>query len=440
MNAVSITVINIASIAFILGLIIVIIATMKTSIPLLIGTRYVRAKRRNHFISFISAVSMIGLILGVMVLIIVMSVMNGFDREMQTRVLGMVPHGTVSQPEGISDWRELMDYVEASPEVVASAPYIESQGLLSKDSQTRGVLLYGIDPDFHQNVSIVGEHFEQGSLQSLQAGEFGIVMGDVLARILGLEMGDPITLMVPEVSVSLAGLTPRFKRFRLVGVFKVGAEMDSGLALIHITDAAKLLKKGDKVDGVRIKVADLFNARDVTWNLAINLPGRYFVSDWTRTQGNLYKAIQMEKRMIALLLVMIVAVAAFNIVSSLVMLVQDKQGDIAILRTMGATPGQVMGIFIVQGSMIGIIGVLLGTVLGIAGALSVAEIVGFIETLFNVKVLDGSVYFINYFPSELHWNDVIWITGISLCLSLLATLYPSYRASRVSPAEALRYE
>ncbi len=383
---------------------------------------------------------MIGLILGVMVLIIVMSVMNGFDREMQTRVLGMVPHGTISQPNGMADWPLLLDTLSASPDVVAAAPYIESQGLLSQDSVTRGAMVFGIDPETHGKVSIVGEHFVAGQLTDLQPGRFGIVLGDILAQILGVQVGDSVTLMVPEVSVSIAGLAPRFKRFEVVGLFRVGAEMDSGLALINIQDAAKLLRMGDKVDGVRIRVADLFQAREITWNLAINLPGRYMVSDWTRTQGNLYKAIQMEKRMIGLLLVMIVAVAAFNIVSSLVMLVQDKQGDIAILRTMGASPSQIMGIFIVQGSMIGVIGVFIGTVLGVAGALSIDRIIGFIEKLFGIQFIDGSVYFISYFPSELQWTDVGWITGVSLVLSLLATLYPAYRASRISPAEALRYE
>ena len=413
---------------------------MITSIPWLIGTRYVRAKRRNHFISFISAVSMIGLVLGVMVLIIVMSVMNGFDREMQTRVLGMVPHGTISQPEGMSDWSMLLDTLAASPDVVAATPYIESQGLLSVDNVTRGVMIYGIDPERHDKVSIVGEHFVAGQLNDLTPGRFGIVLGDILARILGVGIGDSVTLMVPEVSVSIAGLAPRFKRFEVVGLFSVGAEMDSGLAYINMRDAAKLLRMGDKVDGVRIRVANLFDAREITWNLAVNLPGRYMVSDWTRTQGNLYKAIQMEKRMIGLLLVMIVAVAAFNIVSSLVMLVQDKQGDIAILRTMGASPRQIMGIFIVQGSMIGVIGVVIGTILGVLGALSIDKLIGFIESVFGIQVIDGSVYFIDYFPSELQWMDVAWITGVSLILSLLATLYPAFRASRLSPAEALRYE
>ena len=413
---------------------------MITSIPWLIGTRYVRAKRRNHFISFISAVSMIGLVLGVMVLIIVMSVMNGFDREMQNRVLGMVPHGTISQPGGMADWPILLDTLSASPDVVAAAPYIESQGLLSVDSVTRGAMIYGIDPELHAKVSIVGDHFIAGQLSDLTPGRFGIVLGDILARILGVDVGDSVTLMVPEVSISIAGLAPRFKRFEVVGLFRVGAEMDSGLALINMSDAAKLLRMGNKVDGVRLRVANLFDAREITWNLAVNLPGRYMVSDWTRTQGNLYKAIQMEKRMIGLLLVMIVAVAAFNIVSSLVMLVQDKQGDIAILRTLGASPRQIMGIFIVQGSMIGVIGVLIGTILGVIGALSIDKIIGFIEKVFGIQVIDGSVYFISYFPSELQWMDVGWITGVSLVLSLLATLYPAFRASRISPAEALRYE
>ena len=413
---------------------------MIKNIPLLIGLRYIRAKRRNHFISFISAVSMIGLVLGVMVLIIVMSVMNGFDREMQTRVLGMVPHGTISKENGMTDWQSVMDTVSKADHVQGVSPYIDSQGLVTFNSVTRGILVYGIAPETHRSVSIVGDHFIEGSMDDLRDGEFNIVLGDILAQILGAEVGDKVTLMVPEVSVSIAGLTPRYKRFTVVGIFSVGAEMDSSLALINVFDAAKLLKMGNAVDGVRLKVDDLFQARSITWNIAMSLGGRYLVSDWTRTQGNLYKAIQMEKHMIALLLVMIVAVAAFNIVSSLVMLVQDKQGDIAILRTMGASQRQVTGIFMVQGTAIGAMGVILGAILGIAGALSISEIVSVIESLFHIKFLDGSVYFISYFPSELHMSDVIWITGLSFLLSFLATIYPSFRAARVSPAEALRYE
>ena len=412
---------------------------MKKWIPLLVGLRYLRAKRRNHFISFISAVSMVGLVLGVMVLIIVMSVMNGFDQEMRTRVLGMVPHATISERDGMANWQEIMARVEQHPEVVGVAPYIETQGLISHQGYNRGILLYGIDPEFHQDVSILPDHINTGALADLQASEFGILLGDLVARSLGAFVGDKVTVMVPDASITLAGLTPRFKRFTVVGTFKVGAEMDHSLAYIHVGDASKLLRMGGKVDGVRLKVADLFEAREVTWNIATEL-GRYFVSDWTRTQGNLYKAIQMEKRMVGLLLTLIVAVAAFNIVSSLVMLVQDKTGDIAILRTMGASRQQIMGIFMVQGTAIGVIGIFLGTVLGIVGALSISDIVQGVEKLFNVQVLDGSVYFISYFPSQLEWADVGWIVGIAMTMSLLATLYPALRASSVSPAEALRYE
>ncbi len=412
---------------------------MNKNIPFFIGLRYIRAKRRNHFISFISAVSMIGLTLGVMVLIIVMSVMNGFDHEMRTRVLGMVPHGTLSKKEGIEDWQSLMAEVEKYPHVVGAAPYIDMQGLISYRSNSRGLLVYGIDPELQPRVSILGNHMAEGELTDLKPGEFGIILGDLVARSIGADVGDKITLMAPDVTVSLAGLTPRFKRFTVTGIFKVGAELDHTLGVIHISDAGKLLRKGNRVDGIRIKVDDLFVAREVTREIAID-QGRFYVSDWTRTQGNLYKAIQMEKRMIGLLLTMIVAVAAFNIVSSLVMLVQDKQSDIAILRTMGASPGQVMGIFMVQGSAIGVIGITVGTILGIIGALTISDLIAGIERLLGVQVLDGSVYFISYFPSQLHWDDVFWITGTALVLSLLATLYPARRASKVSPAEALRYE
>ncbi len=413
---------------------------MLKNIPLLIGLRYLRARRRNHFISFISGVSMVGLTLGVTVLIIVLSVMNGFAQELRDRILGMVPHVTLAQPGEMTDWRSVADIALQHPQVIGASPYTETQGMLAGPRDTRGALIQGIDPQTLAEVSILPNHIESGSLEALQPGDFGIVLGDILARQLGVGIGDRITLMVPEVTVSLAGVTPRLKRFTVVGTFAVGAELDANVAVTHMEDLGRLLRYGNAVDGVHLKVDDIFAARRIGVEAGQELVGRYQVSDWTRTQGNLFQAIQMEKRLVGLLLFMIVAVAVFNIVSSLVMLVTDKQGEIAILRTLGARTSQIMGIFIVQGTAIGLIGIILGVTLGVLGALSVADIIEWIERTFNIQFLSAEVYFISYIPSRLDWSDVRLIAVSSFVISILATLYPAWRASRISPAEALRYE
>lgn len=413
---------------------------MLNNIPWLIGLRYLRARRRNHFISFISGVSMIGLTLGVMVLIIVLSVMNGFDRELRSRILGMVPHATLTQPGGMTEWRSIADSATDHPQVLGASPFTETQGMLGGPQRTKGALISGIHPPTLDQVSILPDHITSGSLEALEAGEWGIVLGDILARSLGVAVDDRVTLMVPEVTVNLAGVTPRLRRFTVVGTFSVGAELDANLAVVHMHDLSRLLSNGEAVDGVHLKVEDLFNARQIALEVGSRLQGRYFASDWTRTQGNLFQAIQMEKRLVGLLLFMIVAVAVFNIVSSLVMLVTDKQGEIAILRTLGARTGQIMGIFIVQGSAIGVIGIALGIVLGVIGAYNVSDIILWIERTFNIQFLSADVYFISYIPSELVWADVRLIGIASLVISVLATIYPAWRASRISPAEALRYE
>lgn len=413
---------------------------MLNNIPFLVGLRYLRARRRNHFISFISGVSMIGLTLGVMVLIIVLSVMNGFDRELRNRILGMVPHATVSQPDGLTDWPAVAQTLSRHPGVLGVSPFTESQAMLVGPGQTRGVAVSGVDPQTLGQVSILPDHLESGSLEDLQEGRFGILLGEILARQLGVNLGDRVTMMVPEVTVNLAGVTPRFKRFEVVGTFAVGAELDANLAVVQMNDLGRLLRYDEQVDGVHLKVDDLFRARQIAAEAGRTLEGRYFVSDWTRTQGNLFQAIQLEKRMVGLLLFMIVAVAVFNIVSSLVMMVTDKQGEIAILRTLGARSGQIMGIFIVQGTAIGLIGIALGVLLGVLGAWSVADIVAWIENTFHIQFLNAEVYFISYIPSELKWSDVRLIALASFVISVLATLYPAWRASRISPAEALRYE
>jgi lipoprotein-releasing system permease protein len=405
-----------------------------------IGLRYTAAKRRNHFISFISLTSMMGLMLGVAVLIIVLSVMNGFDRELKQRILGMVPHAIIEGSGPLENWEEVDAAVEKHPRVLAAAPFIHGQGMVTGGGEVRGVLLNGILPDQERTVSIIENHMEQGSLDDLKSGEFGIIIGRFLASSLRLQLGDKITVVLPEASVTPAGVLPRLKRFTVKGVFSVGAELDGSYTLIHMDDAAKLMRTDGKAQGVRLLVDDLFAAPRVAEQAAQLLSGRYYISDWTRTHGNLFQAIRMEKTMIGLLLMFIVAVAAFNIVSTLVMVVTDKTADIAILRTMGATPGRIMRIFIVQGAVIGIFGTLVGTVLGILGALNISAFISWLEVALGHQFLSADVYFISYLPSQLLWEDVMIISGSGLAMSLLATIYPAWRASRIDPADALRYE
>ncbi|MBE0484536.1 lipoprotein-releasing ABC transporter permease subunit [Marinobacter sp.] len=406
-----------------------------------IGLRYTAAKRRNHFISFISLTSMLGLMLGVAVLIIVLSVMNGFDRELKQRILGMVPHATIQGASGpLEDWEEVDRRVQEHPRVLAAAPFIQGQGMVTGGGEVRGVMLSGILPEQEATVSIIENHFIEGGLDQLKSGEFGIIVGRLMASSLRLQVGDKLTVVLPEASVTPAGVLPRLKRFTVKGIFSVGAELDGNYALIHMDDAARLMRTGGRAEGVRLLVDDLFAAPRVVNQVAQDLGGRYYVSDWTRTHGNLFQAIRMEKTMIGLLLMFIVAVAAFNIVSTLVMVVTDKTADIAILRTMGATPGRVMRIFIIQGAVIGVFGTLMGTVLGIVGALNISAFIAWLEDLMGHQFLSADVYFISYLPSQLQWNDVAIISGAGFALSLLATIYPAWRASRIEPAEALRYE
>ncbi|WP_299733263.1 lipoprotein-releasing ABC transporter permease subunit [uncultured Endozoicomonas sp.] len=406
-----------------------------------IGLRYTRAKRRNHFISFISGTSMVGLTLGVSVLIIVLSVMNGFDRELKQRVLGMVPHATITSAQGgIEDWQQLVDTIPQTEGIEAAAPFVDAQGMLTNGDLVRGTMVYGIDPAYEKEVSIIADHMKRGSVDDLHAGEFGILLGEILANYLGVSVGDKVTMVLPEASVNLAGVLPRLKRFTVVGTFSVGADVDGNLAYTNRQDLARFLRVPEGVTGIRLKMEDLFSAPRLAWEVAVDLPGRYYVQDWTRTHGRLFQAIQMEKTMVGLLLTLIVAVAAFNIVSTLVMVVTDKQGDIAILRTFGASPKMIMGVFMVQGSLIGVIGTMLGVALGIAGALNVSAIVGALEKLLGIHFLSPDVYFISYLPSELMWGDVAVISISGLLMSFLATLYPAWRASRTQPAEALRYE
>ena len=407
-----------------------------------IGARYTRAKRRNHFVSFISLTSMIGLALGVLVMIVVLSVMNGFDHEMRTKVLGMVPHATVESSQPIDDWRSLASNMEQHPQVLAAAPFVQMQGLLTYNGKVQKVLINGIEPERERQVSIIGDYFVQGSLEDLTPGEFGIVIGNIAAAKLGVSVGDKLTFVAPEITVTPAGMFPRLKRFTVKGIFHVGAgEIDGFVAMANMQDLARLHRwKPTQVQGIRLKFADLFQAPKVAWQLAARLSDDFYARDWTRTQGNLYQAIQMEKTMIGLLLLLIVAVAAFNIISTLVMVVTDKKADIAILRTLGATPRQIMAIFMVQGTVIGVVGTLLGALLGCLIALNISSWIAAVERLSGQKILDAKVYFIDYIPSQLQLNDVLLVCSAALLLSFLATLYPAWRASRTQPAEALRYE
>jgi len=408
-----------------------------------IGTRYTRAKRRNHFVSFISLTSMIGLALGVVVMIVVLSVMNGFDHEMRTRVLGMVPHATIESGEPIGDWQALADKVKRNPQVEAVAPFTQMQGLLTNNGNVQKILLNAIDPVQERKVSIIDGFMKQGSLDDLVAGGFGVVIGDKAATKLGVGVGDKVTFVSPEVTVTPAGMFPRMKRFTLVGIFHVGAgELDGYLGVTNLQDLARLHRwKPEQVQGLRLKFTDLFKAPRTAYEIAQSLgEHQYYSRDWTRTHGNLYQAIGMEKSIIGLLLLLIVAVAAFNIISTLVMVVNDKRGDIAILRTLGATPGQIMAIFMVQGTVIGVVGTLIGAGVGILAALNVSSAISALEGLIGHKFLNADVYFIDYLPSQLMAEDVLLVCGAALVLSFLATLYPAWRAARTQPAEALRYE
>ena len=409
---------------------------------LMIGLRYTRAKRRNHFISFISLISMLGIALGVTALIVVLSVMNGFQTELRGRILAVVSHVQISGADGeMSDWQAVARDAEKLPEVRGAAPYVQAQGMLSFGSSVRGAMMRGIIPDEEKKVADFGMHMKEGSIDSLQPDAFNIVLGSELARALGVFPGDKVTLIAPQGVVTPAGVVPRLKTFTVSGLFEVGMfEYDSGLALIRLEDAQKLYRMDDRVSGVRLKLDDLFRAPWVVRELAKTLTVPAYLSDWTRSHANFFRAVQIEKNMMFIILSLIVAVAAFNIVSTLVMAVTDKQADIAILRTLGASPRSVMKIFIVQGALIGFIGLGLGVLGGVTLALNIDVVVPFIERLLGTQLFSKEVYYINSLPSELQWKDVITITAVSFVLSLVATLYPSWRASRINPAEALRYE
>ncbi|MCI0653480.1 MAG: lipoprotein-releasing ABC transporter permease subunit [Methylococcaceae bacterium] len=407
-----------------------------------VGLRYTRAKRRTRFISFITLTSVLGIALGVTALITVLSVMNGFEAELRERILGMTSHATISDWNGqLDEWRAFDEELAKEPRITGWAPYVEGQVMLNAGRRVSGSILRGILPALEASVSEVTQNLIAGEIQSLQPGEYGIVLGIELANHLGVVPGDKVTVITPQVTSTPAGILPRLRRFTVTGVFKVGMfEYDRNLALVHLGDAAKLYRLGDSVSGLRLKLADLFEAPGVTADLSSTLPRNFRVTDWTHAHSNFFRAIQTEKRVMFIILLLIVAVAAFNIVSTLVMVVTDKKGDIAILITQGLTPASVMGIFIVLGTIIGAVGTLLGTVGGVALALNVETIVPAIERFFGVHFLPADVYYISELPSKLIWSDVYQITSLAFLLALLATLYPAWQASRINPAEVLRYE
>ncbi|MEE9451764.1 MAG: lipoprotein-releasing ABC transporter permease subunit [Gammaproteobacteria bacterium] len=412
-------------------------------LSLYIGLRYTRTKRHNHYISFISLVSMLGIALGVAVLITVLSVMNGFDKEIHERFFSLAPQMTVTNyQERVNDWQSVQQQVAEYPGVIGVAPFIGSQGLLTHFDEVLPVMVSGILPQQESAISDLADTMTEGRVEDLRAGEFGMIVGRVIAQQLNLSLGDKITLMIPEATPTPAGLLPRFKRFTLVGLFTAGDgfDFDRGIAFIHLNDAQRLFRLDDAVTGLQVRIDDIYAAPQMSLELMQQLPEGSYVGNWTQKYGALFSAIKLEKTMMFLILILIIAVAAFNLVSSLVMVVNDKQADIAILRTLGAEPRMILAIFMVQGSLVGIIGTFLGLVGGLLLAYNATAIVDILQNLLQTQFLSSSVYFIDYLPSKIELTDIIKICMLALALSFLATIYPAWRASRVQPAEALRYE
>ncbi len=410
-------------------------------LELFIGTRYIRAKRRNHFISFISVVSMLGLVIGITALITVISVMNGFDTELRSRILGMVSEATVSGVgQSMPDWQRALHIAEQNPHVKGAAPYVEREAFLSGNAANQGAIVRGVLPDQEDKVDSIGSKMVAGSLSALTPGSWGIVLGRDLALTLGVNVGDKVVVYAPVISVTPIGAIPRLRQFTVVGIFEAGMqEFDSGLALVNMHDAEKLYQMSGP-SGIRLKLDDLFVAQKVAATLNNELGPAYIARGWMQQHVNFFKAIAMEKIVMFVILSLIVAVAAFNLVSSLVMLVTDKRSDIAILRTLGATPRTIMGVFMIQGMLIGLMGIVIGVICGVALAINLPGIVDGIQNLTGYQFLPESVYYINNVPSHLEWSNVGWIVVMAFIFSLLATIYPAWRASRTQPAEALRYE
>jgi lipoprotein-releasing system permease protein len=410
-------------------------------LALYVGLRYTRSRKKTHFVSFISLTSMLGIGMGVMVLITVLSVMNGFDEEIHKRFFGMAPEITVTGADNfIQNWQDLTKKLQAMPSVKAAAPFVGGQGLLTFEGQVSPVMLSGILPEEENNLIHLDDKLLLGDINKLP--HFGMILGRGLADTLGVMVGDKVTVMVPKATVTPAGMEPRFKRFTVVGIFSAGAgfNFDSKLAFIYLDDAQKLMQLGDAVSGIKLRTHDTYAALPLTDKLELELGEDYRLSNWSQQFGAFFQAVKMEKTMMFLILLLIIAVAAFNLVSSLVMLVNDKQSDIAILRTMGATPRFILSVFVVQGMLVGMLGTLIGLVAGLLLAYNATDIVNALQALFHVQVLSSSVYFVDYLPSKILFSDVVKVCSVALAMSFMATIYPAWRASKTVITEALHHD
>ncbi len=414
---------------------------MLRPVEIAIALRYVRSRSKNRFVSFISLMSVAGIALAVAVLIAVLSAMNGFEHEVRNRILGVLAHGTVTGLDGrIGDWRELKRVADAYPGVVASAPFIRGEAMVAGAATVKGVEVRGIEPALELATAALGPLLRKGDFHALKPGGFGLVIGQALADLLQVEVGDSVVLLVPEGIATPAGVVPRMRRFRIEGIFYAGMyEYDRGLVFMHMADSARLFRMGDAASGVRLAFADPAQAPAATIGVARAYGGGVYVSDWTREHMNFFRSIQLTKSIMFVILLMVVAVAAFNIVSTLVMVVREKRGEVAILRTLGAAPAAIVGIFMAQGALIGLAGTALGVLLGVVIAVNLDLLVGLVEQALGTKFLAPDIYFISDFPTQLKWLDVATIAGIALGLALISTLYPAWRGAALPPAEALRY-
>ena len=412
---------------------------MQNYLPLTIGLRYLKSKRSNAFISFVSVFALLGMALGVFALIVVLSVMNGFDRELKERILRTVAHGHITVEGGLSDPEPLMAALHGQNGIEGSAPFVEASGLLTFAGSARGIEILGVDPVFEPAVSSVHAYMSQGTLSALKPGQYNVLMGGLLARFMGVGVGDTVTITLPEIAITPAGAFPRARSFKVVGLFDTGAQSDQTGVLIHIRDAQKLLRLGTDVHGLRVKTADIYLAPNYLKGIEPLLPENTKVADWSATQGHLFQAVKMEKTVVGFLLGIIIAVAAFNIVTSLIMMIAEKRSDIAVLRTMGMKASQIVALFLVQGITLGLVGIVAGIVLGVIGALSISELVAWFEQVLGFQVFDPSVYFVTRLPSDLRLADTLWVALGASFITLIASAYPAWRASQVAPAEALRY-
>ncbi len=412
---------------------------MRYPLSFFIGLRYIASKRSSGFMSFVSIFATVGMGLGVFALIVVLSVMNGFDAELKQRLLRALPHGFIESRQGLSDWKSLHDEVVGQHALVAASPYIGEKVLISGRRGVKGAELQGIAPSYEKAVSPIADYLVSGDFDLLEEGEFGIVLGSLLSYSLGVRVGDTVVVTLPKVSVSLAGVFPRRRQFTVVGIFEVGAQVDQGLALTHLGDAQRLFRMADKVDGLRLSFSDLYLAPAGVKALQADVDQHYFVQDWSETQGTLFQAVKLEKTVTGILLGIIVAVAAFNIITSLIMMVTEKRSDIAVLRTMGMRRYQVMTIFVCQGCATGFLGIIAGIIFGIPVAIYLPEIMHFFEQSLGLQVFDPTVYFVTQIPSVWQPFDTLIICSVATASCVLATLYPAYRATLIEPAEAIRY-